>query len=140
MLGITIQDTKNFMKKLLKDSAFYDFELKHISIVSYVQMEIYSETSASWQSLQPTVLEFIKSGTTPKKMRVALSLNPDKIGNFVRANGLFLNIHFEENIQITTGISTSNFSVENMMTDKEEEKIWDEWILDFFQKNDININ
>jgi len=90
MLSLLIVDVKGFMAKLLKEDVFDGLDLHTLNIQSFASFEIYKvaeEEPPKWALIKPHALDFIKSGKTPKAIKLVLSSN----------GAGCINIYFEEN-------------------------------------------
>ena len=130
MLSLSLQNTKDFMSKLLKNDTFDNFELHNLTIHSVACFEVTkmpSVPSPTWATIRPLAFEVIKGNKAPNHMKIVLAQTSEDI---VR----FLNITFDgEKITITSGLSQKNFSL-----DKSEHRQWNEHILDFLGNNAIS--
>lgn len=159
MISLLIEDTKDFMQKLLKDSLFDDFlctqfELTHlykVNIDGQLRPEFLGDEQASlleerrfilWKDLQNIVYEMIKGNKTPTSMRIVLSLNKKS------KEALLQQIHFQDahaiasfsfiityenkRIRIVTGTNYSTF-----IMDKQAEHHFDDSMVKFFKKHQI---
>lgn len=150
MLVINIQqeEIKNFMNKLLKEETFDKLDVRSLILETIVKYEINGNinndylkeneerTFIKWQELKPYILNLIKGCKKPKYIKIIFSLEEKTMLNLCEnASAMFLNISYiDNNINIITGTSQKNFSL-----DKMEDKIWEDTVLKFFEKNKINI-
>lgn len=151
MLAFTIYDTKIFMALLLKGNTFDAFELRSLDVTTFAsfqisgkrnkefynldEQEFFQTRFCSWKEIRPYAFEVIKGTKLPKSIKIVFSLEENELQKFDNASALFLNIQFENNeILCTTGCSQIEFSL-----DKSLDYNWDQWILSFFQKNNIGI-
>lgn len=147
---IISSEIKDFMNKLLKDTAFDFFEVRNIELETFVKYEIkgnlnkdYFEQDkenerffCNWQELKPYVFQLIKGNKKPKNMKFVFSFPQNEMNNLSEnAAALFLNLSFENNTVIcTTGTSQKKFSL-----DKHLDTIWEKYIKDFFNKIQIPV-
>lgn len=151
MLAFSIpkDEIKHFMQKLLKEDAFDKLEVRSFELETIVKYEITGNINkdylkeneeryfVKWKELKPFIHQLIKGDKKPKYMKMVFSLEDSAVFNLCEnAKAMFLNINYSnDEIMGTTGTSQKNFSLSKM-----EDKIWEETILKFFQKNGININ
>jgi len=129
MLALTLDSIKDFMVKLLKESVFDDFFIKSAVVETIARFEVYAlEGDAApclWADVREHVYGFIKGGVTPRTIKVVLSADLEKY-SIDGANGLYVNIHFEDGAaRLTTGVFCG-FSLDNS-----GEKAWDAAVLSF---------
>lgn len=151
MLAFTVNDTKSFMNHLLKGETFDTFQFRQGELHTFASfviegkrnMDFYSTAELEqglsryvlWSEMRPFVFQAIKGHKLPKSIKLVFSLPDEKIENLPNTNAAFLNIVFKENtILCTTAISQSSFSL-----DKSSEKLWEDYVLKFFKKNNIGI-
>ena len=135
MLALTIDPVKSFMSKLLKEGVFDEFYVKSAAIDTFVRFEIHAvaDAPALWADVRSFAFDIIKSGGTPKTMRIILGSNADKHG-IDGATALYINIHFEGGkVLLTTGVSYNGFHM-----DKSGEKLWNAAVLGFLDAAGIN--
>ena len=140
MLAFSVNDTKSFMNLLLKGDTFDTFHFRQGELHTFASfimegkrnMDFYG-TEEVEQGLSRYVLwEEMKP---PKSIKLIFSLPDEKIDNLPNTSAAFLNILFKDNtVLCTTAISQTSFSL-----DKSSEKLWEEYILKFFKKNEIGI-
>lgn len=149
VFSIENDEIKVFMQKLLKEEAFDKLEVRNISLETIVKYDILGNINkdylqedenryfVKWKELKPYIVKLIKGNVKPKFFKIVFSLDDNSINNLCdNANAMFLNIIYQNNIITgTTGTSQKSFSL-----DKKEDKIWEDIILKFFKKNNININ
>jgi hypothetical protein len=88
-----------------------------------------------WEEMKPFVFQAIKGNKLPKSIKIIFSLPDEKIENLPNTSAAFLNILFKDGVILcTTAISQTSFSL-----DKSSEKLWEEYVLKFFKKNNIGI-
>lgn len=150
MLAFTIPDTKSFMNLLLKQDTFDQFLFRQGEIVTFASfiiegrrhMDFYTEEEQKtlsryilWAEMRPFVFQAIKGNRLPKAVKLVFSLSEEKISHLPNTAAAFLNVLFRDNALLcTTATAQANFSL-----DKSGEKLWEEYILKFFQKNAIDI-
>ena len=125
-----VENTKEFMVKLLKEGVFDEFLLKSAVIDSFVRFEIYAraEEEACWGSMRDHVFHIVKGSAAPRSLKVVLCADVGKF-DISNAVGLFVNIHFEAGrVMLTTGLSMRSFSL-----DKSSEGEWDAAVLGFLE-------
>ena len=146
MISGIVENKKQFMALLLKDSVFDKFLVRSISLRTSVAYEIDCaldknwfdsddaenlEKYAHWSAMRPVVFSLIKGKRLPGYMKIVLSAAPSAAEKIHKnAAALFINIIFENNIlYITTGCSQKVFSL-----DKSLDQTWDETASRFFKK------
>ena len=150
MLVFSIEDdnVKVFMQKLLKEEAFDKLEVRNIALETIVKYEILGNINkdylqedenryfVKWKELKPYIVSLIKGNIKPKLFKIVFSLDDNTVNSLCdNANAMFLNIMYQNDIITgTTGTSQKAFSL-----DKKEDKILEDIILRFFQKNNIKI-
>lgn len=151
MLAFTVNDTKSFMALLLKGGTFDSFHFRQGELTTFASfamegkrnMDFYSSDEMElglsryvrWEEMRPFVFQAIKGNKLPKSVKLVFSLPDEKIENLPNTAAAFLNILFKDNtVLCTTAISQKTFSL-----DKGGEKLWEEYVLKFFKKNDIGI-
>ena len=150
MLAFSIpkEEIKYFMQKLLKEETFDKLEVRSFELETIVKYEITGNINkdylneneeryfVKWKELKPFIHQLIKGHKKPKYMKIVFSLEEKAVANLCEnTNAMFLNINYSNDEIIgTTGTSQKNFSLSKM-----EDKVWEETILKFFQKNGINI-
>ena len=154
MIAEQITNVKNFMAKLLLDSAFDEFLVNEISITTYntfeidghIQKDFFSEEELStlpdshlskWATLRPFCYSIIKGNKTPIRFRMIFAMPRDRISALLTehqltfsiedVNELFLNIKYENGaLSCVTGTSLKIFTM-----DKSLEKAFDSYISNF---------
>lgn len=162
MTACTIDDTKDFMNKLLLQPVFYDFCLVEASITTFrtvhidgrLRTDFYSSEELEnlsltklpfsyWKDNQHFCLELIKGKKSPLSFKITLTLSPDIIAEFLSKHalsiqpedvkGLILNIKYSgDKVTCITGTSLSFFT-----TDKSLDLEWDRCIAQFFKDKQI---
>lgn len=152
MISFTIDDTKEFMNLLLKQTAFDHFHIRQIDITTFAnfqinglknkdyfslaEKELITEKYCFWEEIRPFAFQIIKGQKLPKNIKIIFSMpeNKKELVCPIPAT-FFLNIIFEQNtLTCTTGCSLKTFSM-----DKTAHYAWDEWVLSFFHKLKIAI-
>lgn len=160
MISFMIEDTKDCMHKLLKESIFSDFlcvqfELVHlykVSVDGQLRFDSLSEEEKAsyetrkyilWSDFQSTAFEMIKGQKTPTSMKIVFSLNPkakqnllSRVQNFDEnavTNFTFTLTYENKRIKIVTGTNYATF-----ILDKEAERYFDDSMLKFFKKHNIS--
>ncbi len=152
MLYLTINDTKEFMTKLLKSEIFDSFCLRSIDITTFAsfqisgmrnkeyysleEQEFLTEKFCMWSEIRPYAFQIMKGNRLPKSIKIIFSLSEQKKEQFADASALFLNIQFENHtVNCTTGCSTQTFSL-----DKSLDYSWDQWVLSYLKEHSIGID
>ena len=148
VFSIEKDEIKNFMNKLLREEAFDKLEVRFFEIETIVKYEITGNINkdyllegeeryfVKWKELKPYIHSIIKGDRKPKYMKMIFSLEDKAVTNLCEnAKAMFLNINYvNDEVMGTTGTSQKNFSLAKL-----EDKIWEETVLKFFKKNEINI-
>lgn len=160
MISFMIEDTKDCMQKLLKETIFNDFlcvqfELVHlykVSVDGQLRFDALNDEEKTayesrkyilWSEFQSTCFEMIKGHKTPTSMKIVFSLNTkakqnllSRLQNFDEnsiTNFTFTLIYENKRIKIVTGTNYATF-----ILDKEAERYFDDSMLKFFKKHNIN--
>ncbi len=134
---------KAFMNALLKSDVFDNFELREININTFASFSINGKKTdeetisyCKWEEIKPYAFEVIKGNRLPRLIKIIFSLNPESVPGVEGASALFLNITYEnDSINCITGISMKNFTL-----DRSAEYTFDEYIAEFFNKNNISVS
>ena len=147
MLSFSIEETevRDFMNKLLRDTAFDYFEVRGVIITTFARFEIGGAVSGearegcngycTWKELRPYVFGIIK-GRRPRAFKIVLSL-PADWAQALHSNisACFLNLIFDGNrILCTAVVSEKAFAL-----DKAAGGVWHEYIKCFFKENKITM-
>lgn len=149
VFSIEKDEVKNFMNKLLKEDIFDNFEVRSFEVETIVKYEIMGNINqeylsdneerffVKWKELKPFICAIIKGNKKPKYMKMIFSLEEKAVENLCEnAKAMFLNVNYaNDEILVTTGTSQKSFSLAKM-----EDKVWEDAVLKFFAKNEININ
>lgn len=150
-----IKDIKAFLNGLFKEEryeSFYLFSVKLEADVSYeidgkVNKAFYSEEELGqmndmeyicWKDVKRTVLDFLKGGKLPVKMKLILMFNKDNVNRLIEMNNipihpdnvraLFMNVIYSDNrLSVTTGTSLNVFTM-----DKTLEELWDKTVEKYY--------
>lgn len=129
MLSLSIENTKDFMAKLLKDTIFDAYELHSLAIHSFAVFEIYKKPETmppTWQTVRTYAFDLIKGSTPPSYIKAVLAKPNDD-------DYMFFNITFENGeVIITSGYSQKYFN-----PDKSAFNTWNDSIKEFLQNNNI---
>ena len=150
MIMLKIENIREFMRLLVKDSLFDDFEARTVFVSTYVSFDIDCRIKKNffpeekresikrdfclWKEMRPVVFGLIKGERPPLGMKIVLSARPGLAAKIhENAKALFLNINFEqENLSITSGCSQKEFSLS-----KDTDSLWDSYIREFLTSNGI---
>jgi hypothetical protein len=157
-----IQDTLDFMKKLLISDTFDTFLLVEASITTYASFQIdgrfhpeyldctqekFPQEEASgftlWKRVRPFFFELTKGKNTPLNFHIVLRLAPHNVEKLLAqsgvaltgsdVDGLFLNIRFDgTSLTCISGTSLRIFSM-----DKSLEHAWDSMLEKFFRQKGV---
>ncbi len=154
MLGLQIDDIKDFTHKLFCQSVFDNFLVPEaffstdfsIAIDGTSLSEEGKPACATWGQLRPLAFQIIKGQTLPRGFKIVLRLTPENTENTLRSlgspmapeevAGLFLNILYEEGkIRCTTGFSLTSFSL-----DRSLDTAWDQVARRFLRYHQISFS
>lgn len=133
------QDVKLFMPKLLTKDTFDNFEIRNITLNSFAQLSISSilkkdEEILRWEAIRPYVYSFIKGHEKPSLIKIIFGVKKDDLEKISEnLSSGFLNLTYEnDEIIFTTGTSQKSFNLEKL-----EDRLFDEFIEDFFKEKEI---
>ena len=137
MLSLVIKEPelKYFMRALMTESAFDDFEVRSLAVAHFVRIEIdgtltRGETKqfAVWERLRPYILNFIKGKEKPAHIKIVFSMPREKLSEIIpNAAAAFLNMEYKDNeVRFTTATSQREFSL-----NKNQDAAWDDHIRAF---------
>lgn len=162
MIAVKINDTKDFMSRLLMGTLFDNFWLSEASITTYNtftidgslhleffdpvlarSLELSGRTNSLWSEIKPFCFSLIRGKRTPLHFKIILQLskehteqsleNQDTAISPEQIAGLFLNIQFNgTELTCTTGTSLHIFTL-----DKSVDILWDNMTLALFRKHGI---
>ena len=150
MIVMLPSNLKQFMRLVLKSSAFDQFEVRQAQIQTFTlftisgildkdyypatQRELLERNYCLWQDLRPIVFDLVKGHTLPKCLKVIFSLSSQETKAFFpEASALFFNLSFENGLlSITTGCSQAQFSLDKTLDTK-----WDAYMETFLQNQNI---
>lgn len=151
MIALNIENTKNFMSKLLGTQAFDDFLLEEATIKTYntfnidgrVIPEFYDDYEfgyefSTWKDIRPICFDLIKGKSLPVYCHFVLQLKPEKVEQILRlgqspvskdvVKSFTLNIKYNANNEVTI-ITATSFNT--FIMDKSPDNLWDKYIEDF---------
>lgn len=160
MITLQADETKQFMRCLLKTDAFDNFLLYSLSIdtlynlsvdgainqayLSTEQKEIYDEQSyVTYTQVKAFLTDTLKQSHTPTGMKITFILNKKSTEDIQRRilgdsillpiQGFLINVVFDGTVvRVTTGTNYATFTL-----DKSIERTFDDMIKQFFIKNEI---
>lgn len=160
MIVLRMEDMKDFTTKLLLRNTFDTFCLSKASITTgttlnldgHINKSYYDDidtkdeyatrTYAYWSECKELAFSRIKGKRLPLSFQFVMVANEQVTATLcARSNqytpeqiaGLFLNIQYDgTTITCITGTSLHTFTL-----DKTMEQIWDQYIIEFFERNDI---
>lgn len=162
MRAFQIQDTKDFMKKLLILDTFDTFLLSEATVVTYASFHVDGKLHQDyfgsgeqealtveqcgytlWRRIRPFFFEIMKGKNTPLQFQIVFRLAPHNVEQLLRqsgvslgadsVDGLFLNLHFDgSHLNCISGTSLKLFTL-----DKSLEHAWDSMLERFFRKKEI---
>lgn len=160
MIGFMIEDTKECMQKLLKDSIFDEFlctqfeliGLYKVAIDGQIRMEYLSSDEKEiledrkyikWSDIKTIAYDMIRGHKTPSSIKIVFSLNQKATEgilsrtNFTGSktiNSFTFSLMYEnKRIKVITGTNYASFTM-----DKQAEQYFDDSMLKFFKKHDIS--
>lgn len=153
MQAFSIENTKNFMSKLLIGDVFDDFLLEEASIKTYnifnidgrIIPEFYDDYEfgyefSLWKDIKPICFELIKGKQTPVSFHFILQLKPEEINKIMLKAGSALSTNeiksFTINIKFSAGEITiiSATSMHSFIPDKSPDQIFDKYVEDFLKR------
>lgn len=160
MVGLKIDDVKQFTGKLFLGNTFDSFLLREAEIATFNSFSIDGrirkgyftqeeleekpvEDYSSWAVVKPVCFSLIKGKKLPGSFQIVLQAASDSVGEFLadrqlpaaadQIKGLYLNIRYENGkIICVTGTSVSFFTL-----DKTLETEWDEAVKLFLKQQEI---
>lgn len=150
MKAFTIENTKNFMSKLLGSSLFDSFMLEEATIKTYNTFSIdgriipdfyddyeFGYEYSLWKDIRPICFDLIKGKQLPVFCHFVMLLTPDKIAELLEKNQCAINPNMvksfalsikysNQEITVITGTSFTTF-----IMDKTPDEIWDNYIEQF---------
>lgn len=160
MVGLKIDDVRQFTSKLLVGDTFDDFLVREaeintfntFSINGHVRQGYYTReelgenrigTLSSWAVLKPICFSLIKGKKLPGSFQIVLQAAPGQVEQFLsrgqltvtmdQIKGLYVNIKYEDGkIMCVTGTSIGFFTL-----DKSLDTEWDEAVECFFKRQGI---
>lgn len=130
MLSLSIDNVKEFMAKLLKESTFDAYELHSLTIHSFLIFEMNKlpeQPPQTWENARTYAFDIIKGNVPPTYIKVVLAKHSND-------DTMFLNITFEDGkIVITSGYAQKYFN-----PDKTAFNAWNDSIKEFLQTNNIS--
>lgn len=160
MISIEISNLKEFMNKLLKQDVFNKFEVHTIELLlnyqvtidGLINMDSFDEVEAlklqsqkyiTWAEIKDNVFAFIKGNKSPTTLKIIFLLSKENSTSLIEKSnstikeddisGFILNIIYDKNVlKIITATNYKNFTL-----DKSAEKFFDESIIKFLNKNNI---
>lgn len=154
MIALSIENTKNFMSKLLGTEAFDDFLLEEAVIRTYntftidgrVVPEFFDDYEfgyefSTWKDIRPICFDLIKGKTLPVYCHFVLQLKPEIVEQILRlgssptskdmVKSFNLNIKYNANNEVTV-ITATSFNT--FLLDKTPDALWDRYVEDFISK------
>ena len=162
MLALQITNIKEFMKKLLLQSAFDAFLVSEASVITFASFSIdgrlrpefypaeeaealrrEGRSQARWEEIRPFCLSLIRGHQLPLSFQVVLQLPPGDVLQLLDENGLadnpediyglFLNIQYRNDVlSLTTGSSLRTFSM-----DRSLDNAWDRSVRELLAREDL---
>ncbi len=155
LIALKLNDTRDFMKKLLIENVFDSFQLSEASVTTFTTFHIDGTwhpdffeddppAALNWNLVKPILFGIIKGSRTPNHFRIVLKLDTPGAQALLKMAGaenaavltdaLFLNLTYTgDTLTCTSGISMKQFTM-----DKTADRLWDEAVRRFFQKHQIS--
>ncbi len=160
MVGLKIEDLKEFTSKLFVGGAFDSWLLREAEVTTFnvftidgrIRKRYFTEQEreegqigelSPWKLIRPFCYSLIRGKRLPESFRITLQLPAEGVERFLQSvqpefraeqvGGLYLNIRYEEQIlRCVTGISLKVFTM-----DKRIEQGWDAWMGQFLKEKGI---
>ncbi len=159
VISFILDDTKQTMTKLLKETTFNDFlcisfeltQLFKISVDGQIRPDFLDSDDATdlsqrkhicWKDFQPHAFDLIRGQKAPTSMKITFALSPISVSSILThiqfqdaqaIGGFNFTLHYEQSkIRIITGTNYANFTL-----DKAAEHYFDESMLRFFKKHGL---
>lgn len=156
MISFNIKDINNFMQHLLVKETFDNFLLcdgqintsNSFTINGRINTHFYTSDELKtmeneficWKNIKHICFEIVKGTKVPTKMKLVLSLSPNKYPEIInnsgmiidesQISGLYIHILYEQNkLEVITGTSLTTFTM-----DKTLDKYWDNTVLSYFNQ------
>ncbi len=135
MRSFVVKDKRRFMQALLTKDCFDHFLLSEVTVKKGILLTIdgheTNEQIAEYGSMREIVYRFIQGSQTPSYMKFVL-LSPENLPGVASRS---VNIIFRRE----TMTVTSGFSYREFVPDKIEEGNWDQWVEQYLQSLDVEI-
>ena len=160
MIGLSIQDIKNFMEGMLTGNMFDKFYLCDGEIQTFTEFHLggylnrpYFDSEewenlegrklCLWSEMKPFVFQLIRGHKLPVRFKFVFQLSRENTVWLLEKHrlpvreedigGLFMNITYEhQKLVCTSGVSYKTF-----IMDKTLEQCWDETVCQYFKQNHI---
>ena len=136
MISLNITDTKSFMNHLFKEVTFDTFSFRVAEIHSFCEFEIKAPKTIeklTWLDMKPYVFNIIKGKTTPKSIKLILTLDSETAKEIDSGGEYFFNIYFTEGVlNVVTGTSAKVFTL-----DKTMDNLWEDYVSEFLTRHEI---
>lgn len=160
MIALKITDVKDFMNKLLRSDLFDSFETTEVTITTFntftidgglrkdffdtdewQELEENKRTCSLWKDLKPHCFSVIRGKRTPLSFKIIFQYPLGLTQSFMerhkispdQGSRLFLNLQYRnKELLCTTGVARDTF-----VADKSLEQQWDQLILRYFHKKEI---
>ena len=164
MLALKITDLKDFTNQLFLGETFDSFWLNQAEIITSntftidgrLQTEFFDNdeqtflssshrTFSLWKEVKPFCYSVIRGKRAPLSFKIVLQFSPNKAATLLRnsavlispelVTGLYLNLQYKNKVLLcTTGTSLKVF-----LPGKELERLWEQYIMDFFHHNNFSV-
>lgn len=159
MIYAKMKSSKEFMSKLLLTDLFHSYLLIEATIVTFNrftldgrrQRAFYSreewETNtymfSAWEEVKGILFQIVKGKNAPVSMKITLQLKPEEVEKVLKElpkesyqnyiQGLCCTIKYEKGVvSVTTGVA-----YQELLLDKEPERMWDKQMLLFLEQNQL---
>ena len=160
MIGLSIQDIKNFMAGMLTGNMFDKFYLRDGEIQTFTEFHLggylnrpYFDSEewenlegrklCLWSEMKPFAFQLIRGHKLPVRFKFVFQLSRENTVWLLEKHrlpvreedigGLFMNITYEhQKLVCTSGVSYKTF-----IMDKTLEQCWDETVCQYFKQNHI---
>lgn len=164
MLALKITDQKDFTNKLFLKDTFDLFWFNQAEITTSnrftidgkLQTEFFDNdeqdflssshrTCSLWKEIKPFCYSIIRGKRAPLSFKIVLQFSQNKAAALIQnsglllspeqISGLYLNLQYKNKMLIcTTGTALTTF-----LPEKGLEHLWDQYVLDFFSRNELLI-
>ena len=164
MLALKITDQKDFTNKLFLGETFDSFWLNQAEIITSnvfsidgrLQTDFFDNdeqdflasshrTFSLWKEVKPFCYSIIRGKRAPLSFKIVLQFSPNKAIALLQnsaisispelVTGLYLNLQYKNK----TLLCTTGTSIKTFLPGKELDHIWEQYIADFFHRNELSV-